>query len=279
MPAAIKGLSKAVNAVAVCALIAVFSACGGSGSSAPDDPNALNGKITVFAAASLSAAFTDIAVRFEEQHPEIELIFSFAGTPTLRTQLEQGARADVFASANVEQMQIAQERGVVSAEQIIFARSTLVIITPVDNPAQIMFPEDLGRGGLRIILANERVPVGTYTRQVLTSMSGSTAYGRDFSADVLRNVISLESNVKQVAAKVALGEADAGIVYFTDVTPDLAPDLKVISLPDGFNLTVEYPIALVAGARNESGARAFLDFVLSAAGQLVMKSYGFLTVE
>ncbi len=267
-----------MSAVAITVLSVTVSACS-SGSSGSDDRNGLSGKITVFAAASLSAPFTEIAMRFEEQNPEIEVIFSFAGTPTLRFQLEQGAKADVFASANVEQMRIAQQEGLAAADAIIFARSTLVIITPVDNPANIAFPEDLGGSGLKIILANEQVPVGAYTRQVLRSLSSNTAYGPDFIAAVLSNVISLESNVKQVAAKVALGEADAGIVYFTDVTSDLAPDLRVISLPEGFNLTVEYPIALVTEARNDSAAQAFIDFVLSATGQGVLESFGFLAVE
>ena len=233
----------------------------------------------MFAAASLTSAFTEIAERFEAQHSGIEVIFSFAGTPTLRTQLEQGARADIFASANVEQMQIAQESGVVASEASVFARSSLVIITPASNPAEITAAEDLSRNGLKILLANERVPVGAYTRQMLSLMSGDPTFGSGFSAAVLENVISLESNVKQIAVKVALGEADAGVVYFTDVTVDLTRDVMVISVPERFNLLVEYPIVLVADGTNRASAGAFVDFVLSPQGQLVLKSHGFQTVE
>ncbi len=273
-------MRRALIATAALLLTFIGVGCGGDlNPSEPKNSDGLDGEITVFAAASLSSAFTEIGVRFKEEHPGIKVVFSFAGTPTLRFQLEQGARADVFASANVEQMEIAEQKGVVAGNASVFARSTLVIITPAANPAMIESPLDLRRDGNKIILANEQVPVGFYTRQILTAMSDETAYGPDFSAAVLANVISLESNVKQVAAKVALGEADAGVVYFTDVTPDLATDLNVIAVPERFNLVVSYPIALVAEGKNESGARAFIDFVLSATGQLILKSYGFLPFE
>src|SRR5690606_13635058 len=155
-----------------------------------------------------------------------------------------------------------------------FARNSLVIITPKDNPGGIGAPEDLAKEGLKLVLANEDVPVGEYTRRMLAAMDASGAFGQGFIDLVLSNVVSLESNVKQIVAKVELGEADAGVVYGTDVTQDVAPNLAKVEAPAEFNVIAEYPMALVKDRRNDAGGRAFIEFVLSEVGQGVLQKYG-----
>lgn len=260
---------------------AMLAACGGNG----DEPTAgassgaatLGGDVTVFAAASLTKAFTELAQGFEAEHPDVSVVFNFAGTPTLRTQLEQGARADVFASANVEQMDIARANEIVETSVSTFARNSLVVITPSDNPAGIEGTGDLANEGVKLVVANADVPVGAYTADMLMAMEDSGDFGEDFKQRVLDNAVSLESNVKQVVAKVELGEADAGVVYGTDVTPDVAPRLLKLEVPERFNVIAEYPIALVKDRSNTEAGQAFIDYVLSEAGQAVLQRYGFMS--
>ena len=262
-------------------LLALFlAACGDSDE--PDPTPAANapyaGKITVFAAASLTDAFNEIATAFKEKNPEASVEFNFGGSPALRTQLEQGARADVYASADQNNMQQAVQNGVVASVDEVFVRNSLVVITPKTNPGKIAALVDLKKGGLKIVLAAPEVPVGNYSRQSLMLMEKDAAFGTGFSDAVLKNVVSNESNVKQVVAKVQLGEADAGIVYSTDVTPSVANELTKIDIPTQFNVIAEYPIALTKDAGNARTAQAFIDFVLAPDGQAVLKKYGFQTL-
>ena len=256
-------------------------ACGGDNQSESrpgDTTQTVTGSITVFAAASLTEPFNEIATAFEANYPGVEVTFSFGGSPTLRTQLEQGARADVFASADQNQMNLALQNGAVRSPGQVFVRNSLVVITPKDNPGKINALVDLRKSGLKLVLAAPEVPVGAYARRALIAMDKDAAYGEGFSDAVLKNVVSLESNVKQVVAKVELGEADAGIVYGTDVTPSVSTKLATIAISTRFNVIAEYPIALTKSPRNEAAARAFVDFVLSSAGQTILKKYNFQTV-
>ncbi len=265
---------KRATLVLLLTIAGVLVACGG-GDSRTAESSGPTGKITVFAAASLTEAFKEIATKFEATFQGTKVDFNFAGTPTLRTQLEQGARADVFASANREQMALLQASGVVEPSSRTFARNSLVIITPVENRASVESVEDLGRDGLKLVLALEAVPVGAYTHQALTAMSVEAGYGQGFGEAVMSHVVSLESNVKQVVAKVELGEADAGIVYGTDVTQELASKLTRIEIPDGFNVIAEYPAALVTDRRNDVVARLFIDFLLTEPAQAILARHGF----
>lgn len=267
-------------------LVLMAVACGGdygtdptataprAGATAMEQP--VTGQLTVFAAASLTDAFTELAAEFKKANPGASVTFNFAGSPALRTQLEQGARADVFASADLTQMEAAKKSGVIAGEPKLFARNSLVVITPKSNPGRILTLADLRRDGLKLVLAAPEVPVGSYARQMLASMDkDATTYGAGFSNAVLENVVSNESNVKQVVAKVQLGEADAGIVYGTDVTSSVAGDLTAIQVPAQFNVIAEYPIAVVEDGGNARGGQAFIDFVLSDAGQAILKKYNF----
>jgi molybdate transport system substrate-binding protein len=240
----------------------------------------LDGEITVYAAASLTDAFTEIGAAFEEEYfPDVRVTFNFAGSSTLATQIAEGGPAGVFASANAAQMAVAFESGRMTGEPRTFARNRLTVIVPADNPANIISLRDLANPGVILVLAVPGVPVRDYTDTMLDRMAASAAYGPDYRAAVLANLASEEPDVRQVAARVALGEADAGIVYASDVTPDIAEDVITIPIPGAFNTTASYPIALVDDPAHIEVSQLFIDFVLSDAGQAILERWGLLPVR
>jgi molybdate transport system substrate-binding protein len=243
----------------------------------PDD--APGGSLLVFAAASLTDAFGEIATSFEAANPGTTISYSFAGSQQLAAQISEGAPADVFASANRSQMEaaIASSR-IVSGTQQTFVRNRLVLITPSDNPADISTIEDLARPGLKLILADKAVPVGQYSLDFLAKASALPAYSASYSPTVLANVVSYEDNVRAVLTKVALGEADAGIVYSTDAALD-AGKIRQISIPDELNTIASYPIAPLADSASPALAQAFIDYILGPAGQQILAKYGFISIE
>jgi molybdate transport system substrate-binding protein len=249
------------------ALLLVLTGSCGSGDGRPE--------LTVFAASSLTDAFEQIG----EDFGAADVTFNFAGSQELRAQLEQGARADVFASADRTQMEMAQAASVVAEDSFVFARNRLVIIVPKSNKAGIESPQDLAEGGVKVVIAGEGVPVGKYALSFLEKASADAAYDPGYDDAVLGNVVSEETNVRQVAVKVQLGEADAGIVYQTDVHGDLADDVKIIEIPDDLNQTAEYPLALASEPDTAKAAQDFIDFVLSEAGQDILEEHGFIRVD
>jgi molybdate transport system substrate-binding protein len=266
-------------------LLALFMAsCGPAPTSAPTvDPatEALTSaptsapearKLTVFAAASLTDAFTEIGKAYETAHPETRVTFSFAGSQALRTQIEQGAPADVFASANATEMNTLVSEGYVdqTAPQV-FLTNRLVVILPANNPAALEKLQDLARPGVKLVLAAEDVPVGKYARQALDAMDKS--FGAGFKDKVLANVVSNEDNVKQVVAKVQLGEADAGIVYTSDAIA--APELKTVDIPADLNVIAKYPIAPLSKSVNSDVAAQFVAYALMPESQAVLHKWGF----
>jgi molybdate transport system substrate-binding protein len=257
-------------------LALLLSACGG------DDPTAtpaaagsdVQGQLTVFAAASLTEAFTELKAHFEAANPGTTVTFNFGGSQQLVTQLTQGARADVFASANNAQMRSAQDSGVIAGNPQLFTRNRLAIVVPRDNPGNVNEARDLANDGLKIVVAAEEVPVGRYTREALDLMAADATFGSDFRQRVEANFVSLEENVRQVVSKVALGEADAGVVYVTDVTDEVRPNVALIEIPEAFNVIAEYPIAAVQEG-NQELAQVFIAYVLSPEGQAILERYGF----
>jgi molybdate transport system substrate-binding protein len=228
--------------------------------------------LTVFAAASLTEAFSEIGSAFETAHPGTNVTFSFSGSQTLRTQIEAGAPADVFASANSTEMDALAAEGMVAKDAArLFLSNRLVVILPGTNPAGLGRLQELSKPGVKIVLAAEEVPVGGYARQSLDKMNG--VFGADFKAGVLANVVSNEDNVKQVVAKVQLGEADAGIVYGSDAIAEA--ELKTIEIPPELNVVAKYPIAPLAHAAQPELAASFVEYVLSTAGQTVLQKWGF----
>jgi len=236
----------------------------------------VTGKVIVFAAASLTDAFNELKIAIEQSHQGAVITYTFAGSPILRTQLAQGAHADVFAPADEPTMQGAQKDNSVTTPPRFFAQNKLIVIVPIDNRAGVTTLADLARPGVKLVLAQKDVPAGNYARQALSKLADDSVYGTDFSTRVLMNLKSDESNVKDVVAKVQLGEADAGIVYRTDITLSVRTHITTIDIPDQFNVIARYPIALVRGGVNEAGARAFIDYVLSPGGQAILARYGFL---
>ena len=268
--------AQVVWAGALLGLLLAAFACGDS-----DEPSGpgLSGDVTVFSAASQTDAFNEIGEAVETANPDVGVTFQFAGSPALRTQLAEGARADVLATADESNMEAALDAGLVIDAGQPFARNQLAIIVPADNPAGIASYLDLANDGLRLVLAAEEVPAGAYARQGLEKMAQDPAAGADFAERVLANVVSNEPNVKAVVTKVQLGEADAGIVYATDLTPDVAEDVWLIELPDDKNVIAVYPVAVTSEAAEPEIAAAFIEFILSDTGQAVLQEHGFLRVE
>ncbi len=227
-------------------------------------------QLTVFAASSLRDAFQDLGRSFEQQHPGTSLSFNFAGSQELRTQVEHGARADVLASADPRTLRALADAGLALQPQV-FARNEPVIVVPAGNPAGIHSLADLPRAR-RLVVGAPEVPIGEYTVRILEA--ASRRYGPAFGAAVEARVASRELNVRQVLAKVALGEADAAIVYRTDALASRGA-AEVISIPPQLNVVAEYPIAVLRGAPRPGLARAFVELVLSSAGQAVLARHGF----
>lgn len=232
-------------------------------------------ELIVFAAASLTDAFDEINAAFEAQNPGVTVLANYGGSSGLATQLLEGAPADVFASANTRQMQNVVDAGLVTADPATFATNRLVIIAPADNPAGLQTPADLAQPGIKLVLATSGVPVRDYTDQMVELLAADPAYPTNFAEAVYANLVSEEENVRQVAAKVALGEADAGVVYTSDVTPDIAADVQQIAVPDAVNVIAAYPIAPVAAAPHPEAAQRYVDFMLSSEGQAILMRWGF----
>jgi len=258
-------------------LCTFLAACGGStttGSTPTPTPVSLN----VFAAASLTESFNEIATVYYQQHPDVTIKTDYNGSQILEQQIANGAPADIFASADLANMQKASDAGLVNSSQV-FVKNRLVVIIPTSNPGKINSLKDLANKGIKIDLEAATVPAGKYSRQVLVNLSKSPDYGSGYGSAVLANVVSEETNVKAVVQKVQLGEADAGFVYRTDVTAAVASQVTVIDIPDPYNVIAQYPIAVVKNSSHASDAQAFVDFVLSAAGQTILKKYNFITLN
>jgi molybdate transport system substrate-binding protein len=241
----VRGIAFGTAAVAIAATLLVGSASGSS-----------NAQITVYAAASLTDVF-----------PKIDSTqrYSFGGSNTLAAQIQQGAPADVFASANMTLPQQVAQKGLCS-KPVVFTRNTLVLVVPRSNPAKIRSIYDLRKSGIKLVIAGPGVPVGSYTLQILKNMNLSS---------VLSNVVSRETDVREVLAKVALGEADAGFVYSTDAKT-VPGRVTVLKLPAWAQPKVQYGICIVSSSQHKPDARAFVNKVLGKAGQARLRAAGFL---
>ncbi|MGK4005387.1 molybdate ABC transporter substrate-binding protein [Sorangium sp. So ce1036] len=248
-----------------------LAACEGSGAAHAAGAGAEQ-RLVVFAAASLRESFSHLAEELKKRRPAVAISFNFAGSQELRTQIEHGAAADVFASADLRHMAALRRAGKVG-DPVIFARNEPVLVVPRGRAPAIRTLADLPRAA-RIVVGAPEVPIGAYASQILDRTSRKL--GADFRARVEARVVSRELNVRQVLAKVVLGEADAGIVYRTDAAA--ARDrVEVVSLPAEVNVMAEYPMAVVTGARHRELARAWLDLVVSPAGQEILARSGLVS--
>ena len=249
---------KVLSAFAVAGVVA---ACGSSAQPAASTLG-LSGPITVFAAASLTAAFNTIGAEFQRAHPGTMIHFAYAGSSTLVAQVQQGAIGDVFASADQPNMQKLIDAGLTAGSPSIFARNRLQIAVPAGNPKHIAGLADLGRSGLVVVLCAPVVPCGRYALQALQK------------AEVTVKPASQETDVKAVLTKVSLGEADAGIVYTTDVKAAGAR-VQGVNIPDDLNVIADYPIVTLKDSQNIGLARAFIGYI-HADGQRTLALDGFL---
>jgi molybdate transport system substrate-binding protein len=228
----------------------------------------------------LTEAFTEIGRQFESSNPGTGVAFNFAGSQQLAQQIAQGAPADVLASADRKQMDAAIESGRVDSKHVqAFLTSQLVVITPKDNPADVQTLADLARPGLKLLLAAEAVPAGRYSLEFLDKASQDPNLGVAFKEAVLKNVISYEENVRAVLSKVQLGEADAGIVYSSDVASTDADEIGILEIPEAFNVVATYFIAPLSDSPAPDLADSFVDYVSSPAGGQILSRYGFLPVK
>jgi molybdate transport system substrate-binding protein len=249
---------------AICGIL-LLSACSENAGGASGEVGAR--ELTVSAAASLTDAFSDIASRFQNRHPGVRVLLNFGPSDGLANQINEGAPVDVFASASPTWMDSVASDGPGVTGRADFARNKLAIIVPADNPAGIETLEDLSNDGVKLVLAAEGVPAGDYARQILDNAG--------ISDPTLANVVSNEEDVKAVITKVLSGDADAGIGYVTDVTPDIADQVTLVPIPDEVNVIATYPIAVVSGSQEAALAQSFVDFVLDD-GRWTLSQYGFL---
>jgi molybdate transport system substrate-binding protein len=244
----------------------LLTSCGGvgSGPAAGSSADAVTGKLTVLAAASLTDAFNKEGQLFKARHSGVDVVFSYAGSQTLLTQIQQGAPADLFASADQPNMQKVVSAGMNSELPRVFARNRLQIVVQAGNPKQIKGLADLANPGTRVDTCAPVVPCGAYA---------INAFAR---ANLKVTPVNQEDNVKAVVTKVSLGEADAGIVYATDVKGGGAR-VRGVDIPDEQNVVASYPIVQLRSASNRSAAQAFTHFVLGAEGQKTLADLGFLS--
>jgi molybdate transport system substrate-binding protein len=257
-----------------------LAACGGTTSATTSTATTAPAATTlnVFAAASLKESFTAIADRYKQAHPNITIKLNFAGSQILEQQIASGAPANVFASADMANMQKAADAGLVGSSQV-FVKNRLTVIIPAGNPGNINSLKDLSRKGVKIDIGAPAVPAGKYSLQALTKMGQSPDYGPGYERAVKANVVSQETDVKAVVNKVQLGEVDAGFVYVTDVTAAVSNKIKMIDIPDKFNVIAQYPIAVTKSSAHSSDAQAFVQYILAPEGQAVLQHYHFIAIN
>ncbi|MBN1826439.1 MAG: molybdate ABC transporter substrate-binding protein [Candidatus Eisenbacteria bacterium] len=240
----------------------LFLSCGGGGG------QGTRTEIIVFTAGSLTEAFREIASAFETVHPGARVTLNLAGSHTLATQIVEGAPADLFASANRAQMDRVIDAGRIG-EPVSFATNRLIVLVPAGNPGAVETAADLARPGLRLVVGVPGVPAGAYALEALDRLG--------IREEAERNVVSREETVKAVAAKVFLGEAEAGIVFATDANVETASRTEVIEIPEGANVRARYWAGALTDTPRPEEARAFLDFLLSPEGQALLEAHGFGT--
>jgi molybdate transport system substrate-binding protein len=255
-------VKRVLGTLAAALALTSVAACGSSSNSSDGAAKPAHLTLTVFAAASLKNPFTEIGKEFEASHPGVTVTFNFAGSADLVSQIQQGAPADVFASADTKNMEKATSDNLVSGAPVDFASNTLEIATPPDNPAHITKLADLAEPGVKVVLCAVEVPCG------------SAAHTVEAAAGVTIKPVSEEQAVTDVLGKVTSGEADAGLVYVTDVK-GAGDTVHGVTFPESAKAVNTYPIAPLAGSKHTGTALAFAEFVAGAKGQAVLAAAGF----
>jgi molybdate transport system substrate-binding protein len=232
-------------------------------------------RVVVSSAASLRDVMTEIGSAFERTHPATKVALNFANSSQLAAQVELGAPVEVFATADKRDVSRLALKNLVRA-QATFARNSLIVAVSIQSGSLITTIADLAAPGVRIIGAGKQVPVTTYTRQFLDKADAAGLYGPAFGERYRNNVASEEQDVRTLATKIAMGEGDAGIVYVTDITKDLATKVRTLPIPENLNVTTEYEVALLSAGANQSAGDSFYRFLLSEEAASYLRKYGFL---
>jgi molybdate transport system substrate-binding protein len=259
-------------AVVLAACSAAGAAPAASGDPAPGSSQAV--ELTIYGAASLKGALDAAEAAFQAANPGTALTISTDSSSALETQIEQGAPADVFLSADQANPRKLVDAGLADGEPVTFARNLLTVIVPVGNPARIDSPADLARSGIKVIAAGDEVPITRYTTQLVQNLASEAGYPTDFEAAYTANVVSNEDNVKAIVAKIELGEGDAGIVYVTDAAA--SDKVATVAVPDAANVPATYDGVVVKGSVHVDAARSFLDWFAGPGGQAILGDLGFL---
>jgi len=254
-------------------LLGVVSCGGGNSNSNGSGGGKQGGTLTIFAASSLIDAFGELGKTFENQNEGVKVKQSFESSSTLLTQIQQGAPADVFASAAMEEMDTAVKDGLVAASPQVFVRNREIIMVPNDNPADITRFEDVANPGVKLALAQKDVPAADYALQILDKANAK--YGDDFEEEVLSNVVSREADVRASVNRVVVGDADATFGYASDYTVDIRDRVKVVPIPPDLNIVATYPIAALKDAEEPELAGKWVELVTSEEGQRVLKKWNF----
>jgi len=235
-------------------------------------------EIQVLAASSQTEAFTEIKTVFEKAHPNVTVNLSFASSSSLRAQIENGAKPEVFASADEKNIKIPAGNGLIDGEYVPYSHNHVVVILPKANKANINTLADLAKAGVRLVGCDPQVPIGNYTSQVIKKLDDSGKYGAGFATKINANMKSIEPNVKAVVTKVVMGDADAGFCYASDVTKNVVDDLIVLQIPKEYDVMATAYIGVVKDCPSPELGREFIATVLSDEGQAIMKKLGILPI-
>jgi molybdate transport system substrate-binding protein len=267
-------VKRRVALASVLALILAACSAGGPAAASPRSSAAAGTHLTIYAAASLKGVLDKVKGAYQAAVPGTGLTISTDSSAALETQIEQGAPADVFLSADQANAKKLSDAGLTNGGPRTFASNRLVIVVPSDNPAGISTPMDLARPGVEVIAAGDHVPISRYANQVVANLAREPGYPARFADAYAANVASKEDNVKALIAKVELGEGDAGIVYLTDAAA--SDRVNTIDIPDAANVSATYEGVVVKASVHATAARAFLDWFAGADGQAILRSFGFL---
>ena len=236
-------------------------------------------ELTVFCGAGLTGAFNEIGQIYENESG-IGVDFNFDGVPALRAQIEQGAYADIVVSANLKHMDALEREGYIDNDTVeIFAGNKVAVIVPNDNPANITNLTDLAKPGVKILIGIKDLPAGDYARRVLDKLAVDPEYGPAYKEAVAANIVSEETTVNRIVSKVALGEADAGFAFISDVSPQMVGKVTRIVVPDEYNVVGKSPLGVLKHSKYPQEAQSFIGLVMSEEGQSILKKYGFIPVN
>lgn len=268
----------AVAAPVATAVVAVAVAVAGCAMIADPSPTRLPApervELTVFAAASLRRVLEVADTTYEAANPGTTITLATDSSAALRTQIEQGAPADLFLAADTTNPQTLVDAGLADGDAVAFAGNELAVIVPSDDPGGITTPADLARDDVRVIAAGAEVPITRYASQLIVNLATLDGYPVDFAAAYDANVVSREDNVAAVVAKIELGEGDAAIVYATDAATSDA--VAVVGIPPAANVRATYAGVVIRASTEPDAARAFLDWLVGADGQAILGAAGFL---